>query len=205
MDTNEVCSTSQRNRASVEPHLLARGACQPGDRSMPISTYLKSVREKVGHDLLTMTAVSISIFDAEGRLLLGRDAEMNRWTLPGGAVDPNEQPADAAVRECFEETGLIVRPDALIGVFGGPEFLVRYPNGDVTYYTTAAFRGSIVGGSHKPIDGEFSDLRYFRRSECDNLDMSPSSRIIARQAFVAASQPYFAPATWMPGPPDGVS
>jgi hypothetical protein len=55
---------------------------------MPISSYLKSVREKVGHDLLTMTAVSISIFDAEGRLLLGRDTEMERWTLPGGASIP---------------------------------------------------------------------------------------------------------------------
>jgi hypothetical protein len=47
----------------------------------------------------------------------------------------------------------------------------------VTYYTTAAFRGSIVGGSHKPMDGEFSYLRYFSRSECDSLDMSPSSRL----------------------------
>src|SRR4051794_30777619 len=90
-------------------------------RSMPISAYLKSVREKVGHDLLTMTAVSISILNAEGRLLFGRDAEMGFWPLPGGGVDRNEQPADAAVRECFEETGLLVRLDALIGVFGGPE------------------------------------------------------------------------------------
>jgi 8-oxo-dGTP pyrophosphatase MutT (NUDIX family) len=169
---------------------------------MPISFYLKSVREKVGHGLLTMTAVSISIFDTERRLLLGRDAEMDCWTLPGGAVDPNEQPADAAVRECFEETGLLVKLDALIGVFGGPEFLIHYPNGDVTYYTTAAFRGSIVGGSHKPVDGEFSGLGYFSQSECDGLDMSPSSRLISRQAFAAASQPYFALATWIPGKTD---
>jgi 8-oxo-dGTP pyrophosphatase MutT (NUDIX family) len=169
-----------------------------GDRPMPISSYLKSVRQKVGHDLLTMTAVSISIFDAGGRLLLGKDAEMDCWTLPGGAVDPNEQHADAAVRECFEETGLLVKLDALIGVFGGPEFLVQYPNGDVTYYTTAAFRGSIVGGSHKPVDGEFADLRYFSPSECDSLDMSPSSRLISRQVFAAAGQPYFASATWTP-------
>jgi ADP-ribose pyrophosphatase YjhB (NUDIX family) len=105
-----------------------------------------------------MTAVSISIFDTEGRLLLGRDTEMDCWTLPGGAVDPHEQPADAAARECFEETGLLVKIDALIGVFGGPAFLIHYPNGDVTYYTTVAFRGSIVGGSHRPVDGEFSDL-----------------------------------------------
>jgi 8-oxo-dGTP pyrophosphatase MutT (NUDIX family) len=166
---------------------------------MPISPYLKAVREKVGHDLLTMTAVSISIFDSEGRLLLGKDTEMHCWTLPGGAVDPNEQPADAAVRECFEETGLLVKLDTLIGVFGGPEFLVHYPNGDVTYYTTAAFRASIIGGSHRPMDGELSDLTYFSQSECDSLNMSPSSRLISRQAFATASQPYFAPATWTPG------
>jgi len=165
---------------------------------MPISSYLKSVREKVGHDLLTMTAVSISIFDAAGQLLLGRDAEMGFWTLPGGAVDPNEQPADAGVRECFEETGLLVRLDALIGVFGGPEFLVRYPNGDLTYYTAVAFRASVVGGSHEPRDGEFVNVKYFSRAKCDGLDMSPSSRLISRQAFAAASQPYFTPATWMP-------
>jgi 8-oxo-dGTP pyrophosphatase MutT (NUDIX family) len=143
--------------------------------------------------------VSISIFDSEGRLLLGKDTEMHCWTLPGGAVDPNEQPADAAVRECFEETGLLVKLDKLIGVFGGPEFLVHYPNGDVTYYTTAAFRASIIGGSHRPMDGELSDLTYFSQSECDSLNMSPSSRLISRQAFATASQPYFAPATWTPG------
>jgi len=163
---------------------------------MPISPYLKSVRAKVGHDLLTMTAVSISIFDAEGRLLLGRDAEMGFWGLPDGAIDPNEQPADAAVRECFEETGLLVKIESLIGVFGGPEFLVRYPNGDLTYYTTATFLASLAGGSHQPRDGEFVDLGYFSGADCKGLEMSPSSRLISRHAFAAASQPYFAPATW---------
>src|SRR5262249_47048659 len=102
----------------------------PEDRSsrMPISDHMKAVRDKIGHDLLATTAVSISIFDAESRLLLGRDAETGRWTLPGGAIDPEERPADAAVRECFEETGLLTRPQRLIGVFGGPEFMIRYPN-----------------------------------------------------------------------------
>jgi 8-oxo-dGTP pyrophosphatase MutT (NUDIX family) len=168
---------------------------------MPISSHLKSVRQKVGHDLLTLPGVAVSIFDAEGRILLGKDAETGRWALPGGAIDPNEQPADAAVRECFEETGLLVQLDALIGFFGGPEFAVRYPNGDLAYYAVTAFRGSIVGGSLKPVDGEFSGTRYFSQSECDNLSMLPSSRAIAKQAFVASSEPYFQPATWTP--PDG--
>jgi 8-oxo-dGTP pyrophosphatase MutT (NUDIX family) len=73
---------------------------------MPMSPHLLAVRAKVGHDLLTMTAASISVFDSSGRLLLREDAETGLWTLPGGAIDPNEHPADAAVRECFEETGL---------------------------------------------------------------------------------------------------
>jgi 8-oxo-dGTP pyrophosphatase MutT (NUDIX family) len=130
---------------------------------------------------LTITAVAIAVFDARGRLLLGRDSEMDRWTLPGGGIDPNELPADAAVRECYEETGLLVRLDGLIGIFGGPEFLTHYPNGDVTYYTTAAFRGAIVGGAHQPVDGELAELRYCNRSECGLPHMSPPIRIISRR------------------------
>ncbi len=169
---------------------------------MPISDYLKTIRAKVGHDLVALTAVSISVFDDKGCLLLGRDTEMGHWSLPGGAVDPNEHPADAALRECFEETGLIVEPEALIGVFGGPEFLVRYPNGDLAYYTTIAFRAKVVGGAHQPGDGEMSALGYFSQSECENLAMSPSSRVIAREAFAAPVHPYFRPAGRILGTPD---
>ena len=31
--------------------------------------------------------------------------------LPGGIIEPGEQPADAAVRECFKETGVIAVPE----------------------------------------------------------------------------------------------
>jgi len=165
---------------------------------MPISDYLKALREKVGHDLVALTAVSISIFDDQGRLLLGKDVGRGFWTLPGGGIDPNEHPSDAAVRECFEETGLLVELDALIGVFGGPEFLVHYPNGDVAYYTTIAFRARVVGGTHQPVDGEMSEVRHFSQSECASLNMSASSRVISREAFAGSTNPYFRPAVWTP-------
>ena len=165
---------------------------------MPISLHLKAVRDKVGHDLLTLTAASISVFDTDDRLLLGQDGDTGLWTLPGGAIDPNEHPADAAVRECFEETGLLVRPHRVIGVFGGSEFLIHYPNGDVTYYTTVAFEAAVVGGSLMADGVEMTRLRYFTQTECDSLALTPSSRIIARQAFARDHLPYFSPAKWLP-------
>ena len=51
--------------------------------------------------------------DDEGQVLLGRRTDTRSWALPGGIIDPGEQPADAAVRECFEETGRVAAPETL--------------------------------------------------------------------------------------------
>jgi 8-oxo-dGTP pyrophosphatase MutT (NUDIX family) len=167
---------------------------------MPISAHLKALRDKIGHDLLVTTAASISIFDDRNRLLMGCETQTNLWTLPGGAIDPNEPPADAGVRECFEETGLLVRPHRLIGVFGGPDFLIRYPNEDLTYYTAIAFEAEIVSGTLEPDGEEIATLRFIDRTEWEQLPMPPSIRIISRQAFIRDAAPYFAAASWRPLP-----
>jgi 8-oxo-dGTP pyrophosphatase MutT (NUDIX family) len=167
---------------------------------MPISAHIKAVREKLGHGLLATTAAAISIFDQSGRLLLALDAERGLWTLPGGAVDPCEPPSDAAVRECFEETGLLVQPHKLIGVFGGPDFLIKYPNGDVTYYTVVAFEASIVGGVLNPDGDEIAALRFVDQSEWGRLSLTPSSRIISQHSFARQAGPYFKQPSWRPAP-----
>lgn len=166
---------------------------------MPMSPHVAAARAKVGHDLLTLTAASVSVFDDHGRLLLGEDITSGGWALPGGAIEPNETPADAAVRECFEETGLLVRLEKFVGVFGGPEFLVRYPNGDLTYYINVAFEASIIGGSLKPDGQEIARLRYFTQDECDELRLRPSSRAISREAFKRSYDAFYAPSRWLPG------
>ena len=44
----------------------------------------------------------------DGKALLVHHNKMDKWVPPGGHLEENELPADAAVREFFEETGIEV-------------------------------------------------------------------------------------------------
>ena len=53
--------------------------------------------------------VRAAVFDAQGRLLMVREAADNDlWTLPGGWADVNLTPAENAVKEVREESGYVV-------------------------------------------------------------------------------------------------
>jgi len=64
--------------------------------------------------------------DEQGRLLVVHDSFKRRWTIPGGVVDADEDPRAGAERETWEEAGLRVRADRLLGLFtaSGPDRLV---------------------------------------------------------------------------------
>jgi len=69
------------------------------------------------------------------------------WTLPGGGIDFGEDPADAVVREFYEETGLVVTVKQLVAVDSFSDHIpgwvpmhsiriiyrVQYSSGDLTY------------------------------------------------------------------------
>ncbi|GGH44431.1 NUDIX hydrolase [Microbacterium album] len=58
------------------------------------------------------------IVDDEERVLLSRwiEGRTPAWSMPGGGLEPGEDPADAARREVWEETGYEVRLDGLLGI-----------------------------------------------------------------------------------------
>ena len=53
----------------------------------------------------------------EDRILLVREVEDGRWTLPGGWVDAGESPGEAVVKEIEEESGYHTRAEKLLAVY----------------------------------------------------------------------------------------
>jgi 8-oxo-dGTP pyrophosphatase MutT (NUDIX family) len=128
---------------------------------MPASDYVLKLREQIGHDLIMLVGAAGIIFNEQGEVLLQRRGDTGGWGTPGGAVDPGEEPAEAVIREVFEETGLRVYPERIVSVYGGADHMGTYPNGDEVAFTTIAFLCRIVGGALQ-IDGdETLELRYF--------------------------------------------
>ncbi|MFN8472121.1 MAG: NUDIX hydrolase N-terminal domain-containing protein [Anaerolineae bacterium] len=58
-----------------------------------------------------------AVFDDAGRILLVQRHDDGLWAMPGGALEVGETPAEGACRETLEETGIVVRARALVGVY----------------------------------------------------------------------------------------
>ena len=165
---------------------------------MAISSYVAHLRERVGTSRLLLPSVTAIVYGTHGEILLVRQRDGDVWSTPGGAVEPDENPVDAVVRETWEETGLSVQPVALIGVFGGPDFVVRYANGDETQYVMSVFECSIVAGKLLSSSEETTDCRFVDEAEFEVLKVSPWTRHVLPLCYSRPVKPVIESVTWAP-------
>jgi 8-oxo-dGTP pyrophosphatase MutT (NUDIX family) len=176
-------------RAEAQRQRPAAPRTRRHEAIMPISPYLAQLRELIGPRLVLMPGVTAIIRDDQGRVLLQQRRDDGRWGLPGGQMEPGEAPAQALVREVWEETGLVVRPGRVLGVFGGNEgFRVTYRNGDRVEYVITTFECRVVGGTLGPRDDESLQLRWFAPAETQGL--------VAPEVHRLAAQPHETPAIY---------
>jgi 8-oxo-dGTP pyrophosphatase MutT (NUDIX family) len=125
---------------------------------MPTPDFVTELRARVGHDPLWLSTAAGVVLDDNGQVLLGRRADTGIWALPGGIIEPGEEPADAAVREIFEETGVVAIPEALAAVTVCEQ--ITYHNGDIVRYLELLFRCRATGGSARVNDTESVEVSW---------------------------------------------
>jgi 8-oxo-dGTP diphosphatase len=118
---------------------------------------------------------AVVLLEKDGKVLLTRRAwnpAKGLWTLPGGFVDGGEDPRDAAVRECREETGLAIEIDRLIDLYYGKAHIDGA--GIVIAYT-----GRLLDG--EPAAGDDVDaLDFFGPDNLPKLAFPSTEQILAR-------------------------
>ena len=155
---------------------------------MPVPEFVTSLRARIGHDPLWLPSAAGVVLDEHGRVLLGRRADTGTWGLPGGIVEPGEEPADGAVREIFEETGVIAVPEVLVAVTVSGH--ITYPNDDQVQYLEVLFRCRAVGGTAQVNDSESVEVAWFPPDSLPELHERVLSRL--RLGLAGESQAAFA-------------
>ena len=94
-----------------------------------------------------------------------------RWEFPGGKVEPGEDERTALVRECAEEMGVTVLPQAFLGevVLDGV-----VAGGAPGASTLRVWSARLTQG--EPVAHEHRDLRWVRAPELEDLDWIPADR-----------------------------
>lgn len=106
------------------------------------------------------------VLDEDQRVLcVRRDYGDRSWTLPGGGMEVGESPLAALQREVHEETGYVVRPGTLLGVYSKPwkDDLVL------------CFGAMIIGRDPWKANGEISAVGFFARNDLPE-PFSPHAR-----------------------------
>src|SRR5215207_5037313 len=113
------------------------------------------VCDSCGHIVYVNPRLVVTAFPVtdDGQLLLlrrGIEPGIGRWAQPGGFLEVDETVHEAAIRETWEETGLLVVPGEIIGLYTRLEAAV----------VTIAYEARIVGGTAAPT-AEALEIRTF--------------------------------------------
>jgi len=103
---------------------------------------------------LVVTTLPVTEAGEAVLILRGIEPGYGLWAQPGGFLEIDETVTEAAVRETLEETGLVVRPGELVGIYSRLEASV----------VTVMYEAQVVGGVPR-VTPEALEVRAFAPAE----------------------------------------
>ncbi len=147
------------------------------------------------HDKIDFTA-SVYVVQ-ESKVLLHKHKKLGIWLPPGGHIELEDDPNEAAVREVLEESGLVVE---LIGNqklphapsdgskdLTPPMFLNRHHFNDTHEHIDFIYFGKILSGEIRP-EEEGGEIAWFDRSTIEENILNLKDAV---RSYALAALDYF--------------
>nr|WP_202863904.1 NUDIX hydrolase [Ereboglobus luteus] len=105
----------------------------------------------------------------DDKLLLVREREDGKWTLPGGWADVCASPAENVVREIHEESGLLTRALKILAVFDREKHAHEPP---YAFHIYKMFMLCAIVGGTETAGEETDSVGFFGEQEIPELSIS---------------------------------
>lgn len=125
-----------------------------------MNDYVRTMREKIGHDPLILVGAGVFVY-RDGRVLLQQRRDNGCWSDHGGCMEIGETPEQTARRELFEETGLVAGELRFLALYAGEDMRYTYPNGDQVYIVGTSWLCEDFSGEQLPETDETLRLAWF--------------------------------------------
>lgn len=136
-------------------------------------------------------AVAAAIFNKDGKILLQKRRDVNRWGLISGHVEFGESVEQAMLRELYEETATHARLVRLIGIYSSPISQTYYYSGKAVQYVTAYFEARLQHDLPENFSNEETlALKFFHPDEIPADDLAQLHPDWLRDALSPATAVY---------------
>ncbi|EJF29986.1 MULTISPECIES: NUDIX hydrolase [Enterobacteriaceae] len=126
----------------------------------------------------------------DGKVLMVKEAEDGKWSLPGGWADVGDTPSAAVCREVREETGLEVKVTKLLGVWD--RNLHGHP--PLPWHVYKLIFLCEETGGNLALSHESTDIGFFAINDLPELSLTrivPEELIVSMEIATSDRQPWY--------------